>query len=183
MNFSLNVKITPNFNTSQIYAEIIQKTWFRFQELALELGEHLVEYMQGYINARSHRQGATGNLANAMKLDVQAGAGEAGVSWGIGHIPTLDKEAPYWRLLNFGGLTWAARTGTGVPGFFGAGNPPDKAQRGTRKGSERFNYNTGEGHFVMKVTNPIKGINYIEATRQRLDKEIHTIIKFLITHK
>lgn len=183
MDFNLKIDITPKFQATEIVHEIVEKTWFRFQVLAVELGSHILTYLQTYINAHTRRDGATGNLANAMTLDIDSTAGQAQVSWGIGHIPTLNSKVPYWRLINFGGLTWAAKTGRGVPGFFGTGNAPDPTKRGTAVGTERFVYDTSDKHSMMFPKSPIKPMNYVEATRMQLDNELQKILTYLTAHQ
>lgn len=179
MAFEIKTITNPKFDTKEIYDSIIQKEWIRLQNLVLELGEHLLEYIQTYINSRTHRDGKTGKLANAMKLDVQAGAGEAGISWGIGHIPTLNVEVSYWYLLNFGGLTAIAKQGRGVGGSFN-GEAPSPTKTGTGVGTQRFTQENNS--FFMIPKSPIRPMNYIEATRQKLNMEINKILKFLKTH-
>ena len=175
----ITTSITPKFDSKEIYEEAIGQSWFRFQNLVAELGQHILSYLQTYINANSHREGKTGNLANAMKLDLIAGEGMVG--WGIGKIEDLNKNVPYWYLINFGGLTTIAREGRGVGGYFGTGDAPDSKYRGTGVGSQRFTQ--ARDYFIMKPKSPIKGMNYIESTRMRLDQELQTILTFLMTHK
>lgn len=167
---------TPKFNVNEIMHDFVGKDWFRLQELVNILGEHILSYMQDYINTRSHRDGKTGNLANAITIDQYAGAGEVG--WGIGKITTLDQNAPYWYLLNFGGKTFVAQFGLGVGGSFN-GNSPDSSKAGTGVGTERF----GDGNFVMFPKNPIRPLNYIESSRQKLDLEIKKIILHIKANK
>lgn len=184
MKFDWKFTVTPKFSHTEIVHEVIERTWFRFQELVAELGEHILSYLQTYINAHSRRDGKTGNLANAMTLDTFVGP--ATVGWGIGKIADLNGRVPYWRLINFGGLTWAAKTGKGVPGFFGAGNAPDKSQRGSGVGTERFHYQTteyGEASYMMFPKTAIKPMNYVEATRMQLDRELQKILIYLTSHK
>lgn len=179
----MKVSIYPKFDSIKIVDEWIGQDWFRFQNLVNILGDHLLNYMQTYINARSHREGRTGNLANSIKkYDLpNTGIGEASVGWGIGLISEMDKLAPYWYLINYGGKTFVANFGMGVGGYFGAGDAPDSSKAGTGIGTQRFTQEYGQ--FVMYPKNPIKGINYIESTRQKLDQEIRKIIDHLKHNK
>jgi hypothetical protein len=89
-------------------------------------------------------------------------------------------------LINFGGLTWAVKTGKGVPGFFGAGQAPDSTKSGTGVGTERFTYQMteyGESSYIMFPKSAIKPMNYVEATRRQLDRELQKILIYLTTHK
>lgn len=178
----MNASIYPKFNVTEIYNEFIEKDWFKFQELVYELGEHTLSYIQNFINSRTHREGRTGNLANSIKkYDLpHTGAGEASVGWGIGLISEMNELAPYWYLLNFGGLTAIAKEGRGVGGSFN-GEAPDSTKRGTNVGTQRFTQESNS--FFMMPKSPIKGLNYIENTRQKLDAEINKILLYLQTHK
>jgi len=181
MEYTFKAEITPKFKIEEIYTDTIGKDWIRFQELVAELGEHILAYMQNYINSHISRAESNGTLANAMKLDVVAGAGEASVGWGIGYMPTLDVEVPYWYLINFGGLTTIAKEGRGVGGYFGGGDAPDSIKRGSGVGTQRFHEEMNT--FMMFPKSPIKPMNYIENSRQQLDREINKILQFIRTRK
>jgi hypothetical protein len=183
MEFDLKVEVTPQFKTKTIYDEWIGKDWLIFQDAVYDLGEDILGYMRGFIGDHSHRANKTGNLINTIKLYRFGGFGEASVGWSIGHIPLLNSQAKYWKLLNFGGMSWAGLTGKAVPGHFGEDNAPNASQAGTEIGDERFthspyikNEHGKQGNYFMHVKSPIKGINYIEKSMQELDKELANIL-------
>ena len=82
---------------------------------------------------------------------------------GVGKIFELDRIAPYWALINWGGMVSPkARI---VPGAFQPGDrPPNSSYAGTRMGREQFQYRSSGGKFVMHVRNPIAPMHYIEKT-------------------
>jgi len=167
------IKITPRFSASQIIEEDLNKSWFEIQAHFLEAGHSLLKYMRSYINSNRKRSGGTGNLARAIDMKVLSTTGQ--VSWGIGHIPTLNLRAKYWYVLNFGktitGKTFVPGMGKAVPGFFGGGNRPDSSKRGA--GTEHFTY--ARKTFAM---NPgaIRPTNYIQASEHMLKIHINTIL-------
>ena len=176
MSFNLTASFTPKFITSKIVSETITKDWFQFQDRVFDLGQTILQYLQTYITSHSHRDGKTGTLANAMRLYSKAVPGEATVGWGIGKISELDQLAPYWHLVNFGGKTFVAQFGMGVGGSFN-GDAPISSKAGTNIGTQRFDWAPyTEGSFVMFPKNPIRPMNYIEATKMQIDREIRTLL-------
>ena len=181
MQFSFSASITPKFDSQQLYDELINKNWNKIQTTIIGLGEYILQYLQTYINTRSHRDGKTGNLANAMTLTKDLSPTTVG--WGIGKIVDLNRNAPYWRMINYGGLTWVAKTGRGVPGYFGTGDAPDSAQRGSGVGTQRFHYDKGGSSFMMFPKNPIYPQNYIETTWLQMNREFQKLLNKLKTSK
>ena len=170
----LKMKISPKFSTKQIIDETLRRDWFIFQAEAYELGNIILQYMQSYINSHRQRQGNTGNLANVMTFRGFSGTGF--ISWGIGDISLLNSKAPYWYVINFGkkitGEAFIPGGGGFVPGYFGQGNRPDPAMKG--KGTESFSY--APRIKMGMYPGVIRPINYIEATRHKLDSEINKLL-------
>jgi hypothetical protein len=123
------------------------------------LGYEAETRMKDYIDEnrkRPKKQTGQPTLRQAIQTDIL----ENGV--GIGHVPTLDVDTPYWYILNYGGHLPANRTKTQfVPGFFGRGSPPIEGA-----GGELFTYapynNIG---FRIKPDSIITGIGYITKTK------------------
>jgi hypothetical protein len=181
MAFIFTWSITPKVEPKKMTEEWINRSWLEFQEKAFNLGDEMLAYMRNFISERSHREGKTGNLINAIRRygNVEPGA----VWWGIGHITELNAVAKYWAILNFGGMTWAGLTGTAVPGHFGEDKAPDHNQAGTGVGQDRFthspyikNEHGKQGNYFMHVHSQIHPINYIEASQQQLNNEILNIL-------
>jgi len=169
----MKMTITPMFNTQEIINSTIKKDWFQFQLRAFALGKRIALYMQHYINNNRKRQGGTGKLAGAMEFEGVTAPGT--ISWGIGNISLLNTRVPYWYVINYGktvgGKDFIPGMGKFVPGSFG-GNPPDSSKKGI--GTEHFTYGakSGMGIYPGKV----RPINYIEATRHQLNKEITLLL-------
>jgi len=164
------LKITPRFSAKEIISDTIEKDWFFFQAEAFALGSKMANYMSAYINNNRKRRGGTGRLAKAMKFQGFTGAGL--VSWGIGFIPSLPK---YWYVINYGkmvsGEPFVPFRGGFVPGSF-EGNKPDSALKG---GVERFNIGDGS-KFGMKPKSIVRPMNYIQATKARLNANLTALL-------
>lgn len=117
------------------------------------------------------RPGSTGNLENsffAEKINDR--------SWGIGNIPLLNKQAPYWRWINFG----IAGTGrTTPPGtnenskIRGAFTPGQTAPDSSKYQGGRF----VKGGFPMNPTKPIQAHNFIQRTLFLIPSIVSRILK------
>ena len=164
------LKITPRFSAREIIDETITKDWFIFQNSAYLLGQRMATYMQSYINRNRRRRGGTGKLAKSMKFQGFTAPGM--VSWGIGHMPSLPK---YWYVVNYGkmvtGEAFIPFRGKFVPGSF-EGNRPSSALKG---GVEKFNRGDGS-KFGMRPKSPIRPMNYISATKARLNANLNVLL-------
>ena len=174
--------ITPVFNVHQWAKKNIEKDWMIFQDRALMLGQRMQSYMIGYIMAHKKRAQSphldgTLPLEKSIKLHIIATA-PAMISWGIGHIPSLQAQSPHWYVINYGKTISGARfipaRGKGVPGYF---QPSGRPMADKRNGREPFIYDPGT--FMMYPKNPIRPINYIESTQFRLGNEFRILLATL----
>lgn len=115
------------------------------------------------------RPGSTGNLANSFFAERIGIRG-----WGVGNIPFLNKNASYWRWINYG----VAGTGRTTPppsiGSFSPGNPAPSGGD-FRKG--RFAQNSGSsGGFLMNPNKPIEPHNYIARTLVQVPGIIKSVL-------
>lgn len=169
----MSLKITPRFSSKQIIDETIRKDWFMFQFEAMNLGARTLNYMQNFILTHRKRRGGTGKLAKSIKLYNVSGTGF--VSWGIGLIPELE---PYWYVINYGkmitGGDFIPGKGKAIPGSFEG----SRAEAGLGGGVEKFNYNDGTG-FGMIAKKPVRPMNFIQATRARLNANLRNLINRL----
>ena len=164
-------------------AKMMQRIKFMFLSMEKgteELGLKTAQKMRGFIASNKKRQGSNNNLERhiltykRVSPEIVSGFGPSRIEVGIGSIELLDRVAPYWFFLNYGisqkGMTipyWGKR----VPGFFGAGSPPDAGKRG--KGVGREGFTVEKGTYWMKPKSPILPISYIQKTMSWL----HTIQK------
>jgi len=162
------ITVTTIGTSPQQLIDITQSVYLKtkkgLEETAHETRKHMVEIVEKGFQGKGKRDGSTGVLEDAIlveRLDED--------SFGVGNIASMNVVAPYWGLLNSGGMVSPkARI---VPGYFGNGSPPDLAMKGTGVGKERFNYSPfvyGGGSFIMKVNSPIGAVNYIEKTQDWL---------------
>jgi len=116
------------------------------------------------------RDGSTGNLVRAIEYYIEDNVG-GGRTVGIGSIPELNYMAPYWYLVNYGGLSSIAARGESLYGYFGtmiAHGRPNASMRGVnvsgaKIATEKFTP-MGQGGYRMTPTAPIAPKNYIEKT-------------------
>lgn len=176
------VTITPKFNVHRWAKIKLDKNWMNFQDRALRLGQRIHSYMIGYIvshkkRAQSPHLDGTLPLEKSIKFDILATA-PAKISWGIGHIPTLQAQSPYWYVLNYGktisGKKFIPAGGKAVPGYF---QPSGRPMANKRNGREPFIYSPGT--FVMYPKNPIRPINYIQASQFKLGNEFRILLATL----
>ena len=164
--------ISPKFNVREIMSKTIERDWINFQSGAFDMGKRLHTYMQTYINSHRKRRGGTGNLSKSVNFETLAGAGMGSIFWGIGNINLLPA---YYYVINYGkmitGEPFIPFRGQRVPGSFEGGRP----KSGLRGGVERFNRGDGSG-FSMKPGSVVRPMNYIQATRARLNANLNALL-------
>jgi hypothetical protein len=115
------------------------------------LAQQALLYMQSYL--MTHSKHPTGRLMS--NLDIKIIKTDKGFTFGIGNIKKLNKESPYWYVLNYG------KTITGKkfipPAFVGSfeGDRPVAGKQGQQYVDE------GNYYIQPKTFTPV---NYIEAT-------------------
>lgn len=176
------VTITPVFNVYRWTKTKLDTDWLEFQERALELGQRSYNYMIGYImshkkRAQSPHLDGTLPLEKSIRFHVITTA-PARIEWGIGHIPSLQAQSPYWYVLNYGktisGGRFIPARGKGVPGFF---QPSGRPMANKANGKEPFIYSPNT--FVMYPKRAIRPINYIESTQFKLGNEFRILLATL----
>lgn len=149
------------------------KLWIDIQNDIFDLGKDIHLYMISYIQAHKKRPQAEfpTTLENAIKLVDLSGMGKGG--FGIGEIEKLNREAPYWRFVNYGialsGTTIPGRGKRVPPGFFNPGIAIPSIGD-FRSGRWKKGWNSEYGrNYSFKSKNPMPAMNYIEATGQYTD--------------
>ena len=121
--------------------------------------------IQQEINKRTQRADATGNLADAFfAVPITDG-------WGVGDINYLNQNAKYWYWQNFG----IAQSGRTTPpqsiGQFSPGVPqPTAGHDGGRW------YQSSTGGFLITPTKPITAKNYIQATINKVNSIVTSVV-------
>lgn len=133
--------------------------------LAIQTAKH----MSGIISTTKRREGSQSRLENSITVEPLGKVG-----FGIGNIMLMDRLAPYWYLINYGGFSAPALRGMKVPGYFGSNEPPMSGYKGTGIGWQKFTY--ARNTFMMKPESPIMAMNYIEKTKHYLQSVIR--VKF-----
>lgn len=157
---------------------LIEKSKDDIKSKLIELGQQTATIMQANINSGIHRNGSSGKLANAVDVTIEEGLDTFSV--GVGNIDKLNRNAPYWFVVNYGrsypkGSSYedAIKNIDALPKFIpGNGNltpagsfngfAPDPSLAGTGVGGSRWG--VGTGNFGLIAKNPINPINYIEKT-------------------
>jgi len=157
----------------EIVEGVIENCKKGISEVAQDSRNTMVGYVQAGYMGRGKRDGSKGDLENSIQAEQIDND-----SWGVGNIKNLNHDAPYWGLLNAGGMV--AIKARRVPGYFGDGRPPMAGYAGTGVGKEQFTYTPrgqkdyagpgvfGGKQFLMVVQNPIGAVNYIEKTKDWL---------------
>lgn len=176
--------ITVQVIKSNLQARDIQKQIeIRLEELSaamLRVGGLARDQMRGNIQNTIYRQPSSGNLEKAIELESISE-----FSVGVGNLNTLNQQAPYWKIVNYGGWIPAAQGQWTLLGWWGGSqNTSNTLMRGSNPGSggsEDFFLSQGQRPFgntkgfAMKPRNPISPKNYIERTN-------HWLTAFWVMH-
>lgn len=120
----------------------------------------------------SKKRPGGGNLESLIEVEYFVD----GVSWGVGNIALLNKEAPYWKAFNWG----RKMAGTQVKGgIFSPGNPkPDKSF--FRQGRWQKGQRGADGKWYgFTAKRDIQPTNFLERTIWWFKRRILTLTKGL----
>lgn len=174
--------ISPKFAIHQWTKVRIQRDWMGFQNRALMLGQRIQAYMVSYISAHKKRGQSphldgTLPLEKSIKLHILVTA-PARISWGIGDLNILQTQSPHWYVINYGktvsGRRFIPANGKAVPGYF---QPSGRPMANKRNGREPFIYDPGT--FIMYPKNPVRAMNYIQASQFKLGSEFRKLLSTL----
>ena len=175
----VTVKMTPVFNSREFYHKTFGRDWTEWQLHAYETGKSLTKYVQHFIASNHKRSGGKGKLAKAIEFYPIADMGMAKIEWGIGHIPTLNKNNKYWYAVNYGkymsGKKFIPGGGKYRPVEFADGSKADSSQRGrgTSRATKWVKIKGGVN------PSPIRPLNFIEAGWKMLHIHItHLLARF-----
>jgi len=125
------------------------------------MGSSTVDGMRGIIE--QERKRGPSRSGNRLAKSINHYIEDMGIYKlvGVGKIAEMDSKAPYWSIVNYGGIVPSSAVG-----FFGEGNPPDSSLIG--KGTEPFY--TNKYGFFMQPKVPIRAMNFIESTVNKLSR-------------
>ena len=136
---------------------------------ARELGNIAQERMRANIKESLQRDGSTGALSDSIKVHIED-VGKVRIV-GVGKIAEMNTMAPYWYIVNYGGLGGAAKHGKTIRGYYGtmiAHGQPRADLRGANiaggKGATEAFHSLASGGYRMTPKAPIWPHNYIEKT-------------------
>lgn len=131
----------------------------------MQLGKDTYRFMIDYIashtkTAKEMPQSDAQPLVDT--IDYNEYAGVSGFGWSIGNIDKLNRSARQWAIINYGGKH--PQAGKKIPGAFA--------------GSNLFIYAPYSGQFItVGVNTIIKPMDYIQVTRNYLDKSLKRIVR------
>ncbi|MFA5048505.1 MAG: hypothetical protein WC516_05790 [Patescibacteria group bacterium] len=115
--------------------------------------ESVIRYM-----IENKTDGGTGKLANSDGWTAEPIPG----GWGVGDIPTLDKEVAHWNHIDKGSIAIGANWEHELPkGFWQNGRWIESPH----------------GYSGVKPKTPISAVNYIDSTIAQMEMEIPSILK------
>ena len=165
------IKVTRKGDTpNQVYQKIMTGIKAKNTELENEitvLGENATKFARTYINTHRKRKGGTGNLAKAIDMTVEKYAGVYLV--GVMETKKLNRVAPYWYIINYGGYTPPTTYGYFTGGVM-------RPQSGVPRTGH---WNTGKNYygkmFRMIPKKAIRPMYYIEATGRYINLNANKI--------
>ena len=158
MKFYVTEHGTPPFQ----FVKIITLKFIDLKKTMGVLGRSTRNYMREIIETQKHRKsGSSGRLEKAINYYIEPTPNYYTV--GIGLIEELNYSAPYWYLVNYGGMSTIAARGGTLYGNFDGINPPLKEFAGTGVGHGYF-YEGRNPSFPMKPKNPVWAMSYIQRT-------------------
>ena len=150
-----------DFKAQRIVAHYNHSYWYPLQESLYKLGKATARYMRVYIKAKAHRKPTTGRLEKAIRFKSINTEGK--IHWGVGNTANIQKNTPYWYVVNFGkmitGEDYVPYHGKTIRGSFNGGRPD------SGKSKEPFKR---DGKYLMTPNKAIRPMGYIEATRKWL---------------
>ena len=161
MASKVTIKIPKNFSSQSEFITI-KLASKQLENIARDTEKKLKEQVQQSIQ----RPNSSGNLANSMFAERVND-----LKWGVGNISFLNKNAPYWRWINFG----VAKTGRRIPPpVRGTFSPGDPAPNSLQFQSGRFEKD--DSGFLIIPNKPIQPHNFIARTLAEVPKIISSVL-------
>jgi hypothetical protein len=138
--------------------------WDAYGITLQDLANATVNVMEETIDANRKRprgyDARGSNLVQALRNSVRIESSNGRLRIYLGDIDTLNRAAPYWRILNYGGNPFTGGKGYSSFGIFQDGAPVKGGG-----GNAWFEGGTNDKGrmFFMRPTKPIEGIRYLNA--------------------
>jgi len=149
----------------------LKKNKSKMEGAILDLGSEIHTFMTSFIKSNLKRPGSTGNLIRSISYRGWTGVDNFGFE--IGDISVLNSQAPYWKVINDGGVVPPVSFGMFVPG------DPQPSPSAFRQG-RWFESEGGEefGHgWKMTPKRAIPAMNYIEQSHHLLRIKLASILR------
>ena len=144
-----------------------------FETEVMGMAEDAVEDVRKYIKDTKKRPDkgshALENAIEAKVLNTEATKAGGVEDIGIGNMTTIIQEAPYWNILDRGGMIPAHRVPTG--GFY-----PGEAKPNPASFRQASDWIAGDDKYSFMARTVIEGTNWIGHLYDYLDKHLNKII-------
>ena len=179
------IRLTVDFRDAKKFDQLIRyiennAVYEEAKTMIRELGHKTADNMGSIINSYRKRPSiGTNKLEKSITSVFIAGVSHSGFlglgrdifthEVGIGEIAKMNREAPYWEVLDVGGYVPPANLG-----YFGENNPPIPGGKG-----EAWIHTGRKEDFLMTPKSPIEGLDYIGQSLRKLKIELDEGIKEL----
>jgi hypothetical protein len=175
--FTLKVIISRKGNDVLRFLQNIPSSLYpEMQDKLVEVADNTVDNMrEAIVKGKVRPDLGTNYLEKSITRDLIS-THPGGVIIGIGNITKMNQEAPYWSMIDAGGIIPPHF----VPlGYFEPGNPKPDSES-FRQGNWQ-KAGAGEGGYTFIPRKPIDGIHYISIATQNLLRALDTEVKQFIT--
>jgi len=185
--FQYSVKVTINrtgIDPLAFINNVPTKFYPEMQAELVSIAEKAVETMRSIIsNSKVRPSLGTNFLENSITMKILK-THPAAVIIGVGDIDKMNKEAPYWSLIDAGGKVAGGKMdGRRVPvGAFGAGNAPNPLQFGIHQWIPGGVSDDGKQFSFIPLA-PIEGKHYISITIQTVINDLEIRLKSFVNQE
>jgi hypothetical protein len=159
------------------FIENSTRNYYEGQSAMADLGEKIRDNMRENIQSSKKRPDkGSHNLENAIESRVVDST--HGIVVGIGEITRLEKDAPYFEVLDIGGYIPPANLG-----YFtsGSGMSGDRAKPTSGASGQTWTHTGNGGDYLMTPRRAITGIDYIGKAGRFAEQELNKLVEDLGT--
>lgn len=167
MAFQVKIKLSPNL-TPSVQMKLITN---RANRDLKKISDKTVQVLKYQIQTSLQRPGSTLNLSNSIFAEKTGR-----LSYGVGNIAYLNKNAPYWRWINYGRAASGRTVPPGTldnPNIRGSFTPGQNRPTVGQNRQGRFQL---DGTYFFQPTKPIQPHNFIQRTIQQIPTIIASVV-------
>ena len=156
----MQITVTQYGTPPLVFAKKVELQFVTLKNAMVNLGKETTDHMRMVISTQKHRRaGSEGNLEKNINFTIEDRPNKYVV--GVGSLTELNLSAPYWYIINYGGMSTIAARGITLYGNF-EGSAPEGRFAGTGVGRQSFSQNLPA--YPMTPKYPIWAMNYLEQT-------------------